>query len=279
METIAPSLIEAALAAARESGRRVADVPLDEIARRAGVSRATLYRRIGSRRRLEAALRELGVDPGRRPDVRERAVAAAAAIVRERGPEALTLEAVAAAAGCSVPALHSRLGGREGLLAALFERYSPLPRVERIVEAGPPDLASGVRAIYGALFDAAVAEPRLIRAVFADALSRPRGPAARYLTGTYIPRAMASVGGWLAGEVAAGRCRPLPIPLLLQLLIAPMAMHAPTRGLVGALGAELPPREETIELLAAAFCRAAAPDPAGPSDADRFTDPVSADQR
>src|ERR687893_178492 len=100
-------IVEAAVGAAEEAGVAVADLPLDAIARQAGVSRTTLFRRIGTRQRLEAAIRAAGVDPGVRPAVRERAVAAAAAIVRERGFAALTLEGVAAAAGCSLPALHS----------------------------------------------------------------------------------------------------------------------------------------------------------------------------
>ena len=97
-EPIPRTIIDAAVASAREDRREVAAVPLDEIARRVGISRATLYRRIGSRRALDEAVRAAGVDPGGRPEVRERAVTAAAAIVRERGFGALTLDAVAAAA-------------------------------------------------------------------------------------------------------------------------------------------------------------------------------------
>ena len=253
------TVLNAALAAATESGRDVAAVPLEEIARRAGISRATLYRRIGSRRALNDAVRAAGIDPGGRPAVRERAVAAAAGIVRERGLAALTLDAVAAGADCSVPSLHSQLGGREGLLAALFERYSPLPRVEQILAGPSPTLEAGARALYGAVFDAVVAEPQLLRAVVADALARPDGPAARHLTIAYLPRVLATVGGWLAGEVAAGRCRPLPLPLLLQLFAAPIVLHAASRPLIAAITGSTPPaREEVVETLSAAFCRAVA---------------------
>jgi len=253
------TIVQAAVKAAEESGLAVADLSLDAIARRAGVSRTTLFRRIGSRRRLEAALRAAGVEPGERPGVRARAVAAAADIVRERGFAALTLEAVAVGARCSVPALHSQLGGREGLLAAMFERYSPLPRVEAVLAEPAPPLSIGVRAIYGAAFDAAVAEPRLVQGLFADALGRPDGPAARFLIGSYLPRAVASLGRWLEGEVAADRCRPLPTPLLVQLLVAPIVFHATTRGLAFAVPSLAPPpRDEVIEVLAAAYLRAVA---------------------
>lgn len=227
------------------------------VARRAGISRATLYRRIGSRRALEAAVRATGVDPGARPEVRDRAVAAAADIVRRGGLGALTLKRVAAVARCSVPALHGQLGGREGLLAAVFERYSPLPRVEALLTEPPATFREGVRAIYQAIFDAVAAEPQLMRALLADVLARPSGPLARRLVAAYIPRVLASVGAWRAGQVAAGRCRPLPLPLLMQLPAGPAFFHAVTRDLVTRVpGLALPDHEVTIEALTDAYCRA-----------------------
>lgn len=253
------AIVAAALQAAQESECEFADVPLDAIARQAGISRSTLYRRIGSRRALEDAVRAAGVDPGSRPDVRERAVPAAAAIIRAGGLQALTLDAVAAKAGCSVPALHSQLGGREGLLAALFERYSPLPRVEQVLAADAAAFPERVRTVYTAIYDAATAEPALVGALLADVLGRPDGPSARQLMGVYLPRLLDSAGRWLSREVATGHCRPLPLPLLLQLLAGPMVLHVATRGpFERVAGMPAPSRDETIDLLTAAYCRAVA---------------------
>src|SRR5687767_12415034 len=147
-ETVWSDIVEAARQAAAATGRDVADVALAEIARRAGISRATLYRRIGSRQALDDAVRAAGFDPGGRPDVRERATAAAADLIEAGGLTALTMEAVAARAECSIPALYSQLGGREGLLAATFERYSPLPLVEATFANPPEDLEDGIRRLY-----------------------------------------------------------------------------------------------------------------------------------
>jgi hypothetical protein len=155
-----------------------------------------------------------------------------------------------------VPALHSQLGGREGLLAALFERFSPVPRIEHVLAHAPASLEAGVRAIYGVAFDAATAQPGLLQALLADALARPGGPTGRYLAEDYLPRVFGSVGRWLAGEVAAGRCRPLPLPLLLQLLVGPLLLHATTRNLVEHVAGSVPARDEVIETLTGAFCRA-----------------------
>ena len=237
---------------------------LQDVARRAGVSRATLYRRIGSRRALDDAVRAAGVDPGGRRSVRERAAEAAADLIAEGGLGALTLDAVAVRAECSLPALYDQFRNREGLLGAVFERYSPVLRFEALLATPPASFEEGVHGIYAAAFDAATARPRLLGALIAEALTRPEGPIARYIEATYGRRALSTIGRWLVGEVAAGRCRPLPLPLLIQMLIGPMILHAPTRGLVEYLiGAPPPAREVVIETLTAAYCRAVAlPPPA-----------------
>jgi hypothetical protein len=60
-------VVAAALRAAENLGRNVADVPLIAIAREAGMSRSTLIRRLnGSRQPLDDAVRAAGVEPGGR---------------------------------------------------------------------------------------------------------------------------------------------------------------------------------------------------------------------
>jgi AcrR family transcriptional regulator len=264
---IGDDIVKAAIEAAAASGRDVAEVSLDEIARWAGISRATLFRRIGSRKALDDAVRAAGIDPGGRPDVRARATVAAADLIEEGGLAALTLEAVADRADCSIPALHSQLGGREGLLAATFERYSPLPRIEELFADSPRELEVGVRWLYEIAFDAVDARRGLLFALLADAAARPEGPTARFLVDGYLPRAFGTVGVWLSAQVAAGRVRPLPLPLLVQLLIAPMALHVASRPLLrGETGQEPPSRAEVVEQLTGAYLRAVA---LSPSDNDR----------
>lgn len=75
-------------------------------------------------------MRTGGVGPGREP-VPGRAVEAGAWLVSERGPATVTLEAVAEAAGRSVHGRYSRFDTREELLAASYERYSPLDDLVR----------------------------------------------------------------------------------------------------------------------------------------------------
>ncbi len=257
---IPADLVNAAIRAAEQRGQDVADVPLTAIAAAAGVSRSTLLRRIGgSRRALDDAVRAAGVDPGGRRPVRERAVEAGAHLISEQGLAAATLEAVAEAAGCSLHSLYVTFGGRDGLLAAIFERYSPILDVEIVTAKPPARLEETVRGVYHAIVTAFSREPRVAPAVLADLFSRPDGPAGRIFRQQYLPRLLNSVGGWLTAEVRAGRIRPLPLPLLIQQLIGPLAVHMLLRPVLAReLGRDLPGVEETCAMFADAFLRAVA---------------------
>ncbi|GAA1908893.1 TetR/AcrR family transcriptional regulator [Streptantibioticus ferralitis] len=250
-------LVAAALAAARERGQDVADVPLTAIAGAAGVSRSTLLRRLGgSRGALDEAVRRAGVDPGGRPPVRERAIEAAAQLVAERGLGTVTLDAVAERAECSLPSLHTVFDGRDGLFAAVYELYGPLPDFEALAADPPERLEDTVRGLYRAVITTFEREPRVLPAIFADLFSRPDGPAARAVR-AYFPRLFDSLARLLLPHVDAGRVRPLPLPILIQLLLGPVVNHILLRPVLEPMpGLDLPSVEEACELFAEAYLRA-----------------------
>ncbi|GAB2826972.1 TetR/AcrR family transcriptional regulator [Actinocorallia aurea] len=256
-------VVDAAVRAARKLGKDVADVPTRVIAQEAGISRSTLLRRIGgSRQALDEAVRASGVDPGGQRPVRERAVKAGAHLISESGLASLTLEAVAAAAQCSVHSLYAVFGGRDELLQAIFERYSPILDAEELLRGPREDLPETVRRVYRMLAGALDREPRVIPAMFAEAFAHPGAPSVHALARNFAPRMLAAIGGWLADEVAAGRLRPMPIPVLAQQLMGPVLMHFLTRPMLADLpGIELPDTAEVCEDFAAAFLRAAAVSP------------------
>ena len=253
-------VVEAALRAAERLGRDVADVPIAEIAREAGLSRSTLLRRIGgTRQALDEAVRQRGVDPGGQRPVRERAIEAGAHLIGAHGLAAFTLEAVAEAAQCSAHSLYAVFGGRDELLRAIFEAYSPILDVEKVISGPHAGLAETVAAIYRLLAEALTREPRVMPAMLATVLARPGEPALQGLLRHFAPRVLAGLGRWLADEVAAGRIRPLPVPLLIQQMIAPAVMHFMTRpALEQVPGVALPDVEETCAVFTEAFLRAVA---------------------
>lgn len=257
-------LVRAALRAAAELGRQVADVPMATIAAQAGVSRSTLLRRLGgSRAPLDAAVRASGVDPGGRP-VKVRALCAAAELISERGLGMTTLEAIASSAGCSVDALHANFGTRDELIGEVFARHNPIVDIDDVLAAEQAaehaDLSATVRAVYRTLARELNREPRLTPALLAEALARPDSPAVASIVRHNAPRMLAVVGDWLTTEIRAGRIRDLPVPLLIHQFTAPLVVHVLLRPIaVDAAGIDLPDIDQTCDIFADAFVRAVQP--------------------
>ncbi|QYC41992.1 hypothetical protein Nocox_21940 [Nonomuraea coxensis DSM 45129] len=164
--------------------------------------------------------------------------------------------------------LYGVFGGRDELLRAIFETYSPLLDVEKVVAGPRADLDETVRATYRLMdetvratyrlmAEALTREPRVMPAMLAEALARPDEPALQGLLQHFAPRMLAGLGQWLTDEMEAGRIRRLPLPLLIQQMIAPALMHFVSRPAAETVF-ELPGVEETCEVFAAAFLNAAA---------------------
>ncbi|MGI5488027.1 TetR/AcrR family transcriptional regulator [Microtetraspora malaysiensis] len=253
-------LVRAALRAAARLGRDVADVPMLAIAQEAGISRSTLLRRLGgTRQALDEAVRAAGVDPGGQRPVRDRAVEAAAHLIGEQGLAAATLEAVAAAAQCSVHSLYATFGSRDELLRAVFDRYSPILDLEETLSGPPADLAETVRRVYRLLADGLARPPRVLPAVLAQALARPNDEGTGILAQHFAPRLLGGLGRWLAAEVAAGRVRDLPLLLLIHQMAGPLVFHFLLRPVSERVpDVVLPSVEEACEVFAETFLRAVA---------------------
>ncbi|WP_031467257.1 TetR/AcrR family transcriptional regulator [Sciscionella sediminilitoris] len=260
VDVVPAELVRAAIRAAEASGQDVAEVSLPAVAAEAGISRSTLVRRLGgSRRALDAAVRAAGVDPGGREPVRERAIRAAAVLIGEQGLAATTLEAVARAAECSVHSLHVTFRGRDGLLAEVYESYTPLFDIEAILARSGEDLRQTVCAVYRAFVTGLTRQPRVAPALLADALSRPDGAAGRLIE-QYFPRAMAGIGDWLREEMRAGRIGRRPLLPLLSQLLGPILLYLVSGRLLGSgPAAEGPELDQACVELAELFVRAVAP--------------------
>ncbi len=119
--------------AVRSLRRARRPVNMAALARELGVSRATLYRRVGSASDVKALV---GEPVGQRKS-NEEVFAAVKAVMGERGLRGTTLEVVAERAGVSAVTLHRRFGDRLSLLRAFVDAI-PARRVGRALAGADP---------------------------------------------------------------------------------------------------------------------------------------------
>lgn len=256
-------LLQRIVQLARDRQVPVGVLPVEEIAGALGVSRMTLYRKIGSRQALNDAIRALGVETGEEPDAHERAMRAAADLIRQDGIGALTVEAVAMRANCALPTIYARFGSRNGLLTAVFERYVPILEArEALADVAPGDIDAfrrTVGTVYRVILDAVGGDRELFRALLAEALRDPSGEIDAFLVERYVPRVASHIVPWIERHIASGVIRDLPPILVLHQLLAPVLLHTATRPLLQSAAIfPLPSVDQTCDQLAGMFVRAVA---------------------
>lgn len=140
------------------------DWTMARLAREAGVSRATLYRRFASRAAVIEALTETGDAPA---DLRTRVLDALQRIVLRSGPTRFTMEGLAEETGCSVATLYRQFGTREQVLTALAEARTPLGLLDHLRD----DTSLPLRVLLATIVQAAVEHLAQQRALLPLALT------------------------------------------------------------------------------------------------------------
>jgi AcrR family transcriptional regulator len=122
---------QAAAALFRQSG---ADFTLDQLQQLTGISRATLYRRIGSKQALisQLAIENLiELDP--QADIDSRIFTATRNIVADHGFIASTMEQIANEAGLGVATLYRHFGDKENLLRCFIAQIKPMQAIKSVL--------------------------------------------------------------------------------------------------------------------------------------------------
>ncbi len=130
-------------AARRLLTRHGPDFTMGQLAEEAGVSRATLYRRVPGREALAERLRAEGIEPGAElgDPRRERILHATRSLVDDHGLW-FTIEQVAEAAGVGAATVYRTFGDRDGLLHAFLDEHGP----RRVATARLGDLEAPIEA-------------------------------------------------------------------------------------------------------------------------------------
>ncbi len=162
-------------AAARLVSQHGADgFTMEDLAREAGLSRATLYRQAGSREAVLAALSAQGVEVGERVDVRGRILAACRAVFTRAGFETATLEDIAREAGVGPATLYRQFGDKAGLIRAFAGQVGPRRGLQEVALHLTGDVRADLERVASAVIRSAQEDLDLLKLAL---LERLRGGA------------------------------------------------------------------------------------------------------
>lgn len=181
------------------------DFTMDELARRTRLSRATLYRRVGSKQSLLARLQQKRLaPPGASDGLETRALRAARAVLGQEGLAGITMENIAAQAGVGVASLYRRFGSKDDLLRALIAKVSPRSHLTGLIRHPSGDVRADLVAIATVLLRFARTEGDLLRLMIGGSAD-DRALLSRLRQGN--ERSMQRLGAYLASQVEAERFR------------------------------------------------------------------------
>jgi AcrR family transcriptional regulator len=254
----------AALTAASHAGKDedgLAGLSMDELATRAGVSRATLYRLFGSHQHL---LHELGLQPP--PTVHDRILDTALELVGRHGLAELSMDELAAEAGVSRATLYRLVPGKEALFAELVRTFSPFEPIAAVLEAAgdrpPAEVIPAIAQAMAAAMDGHIG--LLLQLLFELSRSDPDhhgGDADQ--DAAQAMRTLPLVAGYLDQQMVASRLRRTDPVLAMQALAGPIVMHllmpASAQSQSGAGHGVTVPLEGVVDELVGIWLRAMTP--------------------
>lgn len=242
MPSQAPSAI---LNAARTVLARDPRATLDEVAAAAGVSRATIYRYYASRTALLGAL-DLEPESG----TRERILEAAAELIGREGLDRLSIDELARVAGVSRASVYRLFPGKPAIFAALVAEYSPFDVVHETLQRHhdePPEVV--LPALARAVTRAVAPRIGIVRSLFFELTGG--GEDALEGGAPTLRNLLRDVGGYLAGQMAAGRVRRMHPLLATHAFIGPLFMHLMTRPVAVRIAGFAVDLDDAVETLVA----------------------------
>lgn len=139
------TIFQAAEALLREVGDTFT---MDQLVNKTKLSRATIYRRVGSKEALlQRMVQEHGLEVSATPDIRTRILHAAREATARHGLLNATIEHIAEVAGVGVATVYRQFGDKERLLQAFVAEMSPRAIVHKLLLHPTDDVAADLQAI------------------------------------------------------------------------------------------------------------------------------------
>lgn len=200
---------------------------MEALASESGISRATLYRRVGSREALLDRLVDEGLAVGAREDPRERILDAAARAFGRSGFDGVTVEQIAELAGVGTATVYRHFGDKDSLILALASTRGGRGAMRGIEARLTGDLRQDLTTIAAELLRTMVRDGDLMRLVL---IEMPRHPELKARVEGAPDRMSHGLQRYFAAQIAAGllpRHEPANLslafmgPLLVQGLLRP----------------------------------------------------------
>jgi AcrR family transcriptional regulator len=182
---------------------------MEQLAAQAGVPRATVYRRVGSKvALLQRLAEEQGITFTPQRDMRTRIIQAARQIFGQTGLVNATMEQIADAAAVGVATVYRHFGDKEHLVWAVIEELSPRPFVRDLVQP-TDDLATDLLTLTHTLIPFFY-EYRDILRIILTANQAERAYIEHLRTGS--DRTLDQLATYFADQIAAGRLQTTGAP-------------------------------------------------------------------
>lgn len=217
---------------------------MERLAGEVGLSRATLYRRVGGK---EALLARLGGAPG--AETRARVLGAAGVVFGRDGVLGGTVEGVAQEAGVGVATVYRHFGDKDRLVRAFVEHVTPRALLQRLSLTPGADLAGDLRGLVRAALPALHERRDLLRlSLFGTPAERAYLERVRDGQG----RALDLLARYLAAQREAGRLQAPGEPRELALALLGLVFSFGVLGPASS-GAALDDPDRTADLIVAVF--------------------------
>ncbi len=227
---------------------------VDQVARAAGISRATFYRHFHSRDEL---IREFELEPD--PATKERVLETALDLVGRHGLAALSMDELAQAAGVSRATVYRLFSGKATLFRELVRVFSPWDvigeTVVRLRDRPPEEVMPAIaRAVAGRLRG----RIGMVRALFLEVSGR--GPDTQEALEFVLTGGLGALMGYVLQQMDAGRLRRTHPVLAFQSFAGPVLIHLMTRELAEErLGLDVSV-DDAVSELASTWVRAMRPE-------------------